>query len=168
MTRSREATRLVARSNLNPEASNALLKSLEESTPDAHWILLATSAERVLPTIQSRCRKVSLTAIEAADDKLEPAASEILDHCAARATGLDPIAMSQSIFADKKKGTTRVRAEQILRQVALGLSRELNEAPSQKFAVMLEHVFEAQDEVRRNVSPQLVMDSLLYSLKSRI
>lgn len=153
---------------LTAEAANALLKSLEESTPAAHWILLATSVERVIPTIQSRCRKVSLASAESETEKPDPAAEEIVDHCAARATGLDPIALSQTIFADKKKGGARVRAEQVLRQVALGLSRELNETPTAKFALMLQSVFEAQEDVRRNVSPQLVMDSLLYTLQSRI
>lgn len=40
---------------LNREASNALLKVLEEPSADAYFILLASSLDAMLPTIQSRC-----------------------------------------------------------------------------------------------------------------
>lgn len=40
---------------LNAEASNALLKILEEPTESTFFILLASDAESVLPTIASRC-----------------------------------------------------------------------------------------------------------------
>ncbi len=41
---------------MNEEASNALLKTLEEPTPRAVLILLATAPSLLLPTIRSRCR----------------------------------------------------------------------------------------------------------------
>lgn len=40
---------------MNAEASNALLKMLEEPTESTFFILLANDAESVLPTITSRC-----------------------------------------------------------------------------------------------------------------
>jgi DNA polymerase III subunit delta' len=40
---------------LNREASNALLKVLEEPSTDTYFILLSSSFDLVLPTIQSRC-----------------------------------------------------------------------------------------------------------------
>jgi DNA polymerase III delta prime subunit len=40
---------------MNAEASNALLKSLEEPTEKTIFILLANDAESILPTIVSRC-----------------------------------------------------------------------------------------------------------------
>jgi DNA polymerase-3 subunit delta' len=45
---------------MNPEAQNALLKTLEE--PPARALLLLTTAapDRLLPTIRSRCRRVDL------------------------------------------------------------------------------------------------------------
>ena len=42
-----------------PSASNALLKTLEEPPPHTHFILLTTFADAVLPTILSRCQKIS-------------------------------------------------------------------------------------------------------------
>lgn len=46
---------------LSLEAANALLKVLEESPPHCLWILLATSAGRMISTIRSRCRKVTFS-----------------------------------------------------------------------------------------------------------
>ena len=40
---------------MNAEASNALLKNLEEPTESAIYVLLANDAESLLPTIVSRC-----------------------------------------------------------------------------------------------------------------
>jgi len=44
--------------HLTHEAANALLKSLEESPPYLAYVLHATSQERLLPTIRSRCRMI--------------------------------------------------------------------------------------------------------------
>ena len=50
---------IVARADLlGLEASNALLKSLEEPGRYFHWIRAATRAETLLPTIRSRCVSV--------------------------------------------------------------------------------------------------------------
>ena len=45
---------------LSEEASNALLKLLEEPPPQSMFVLLASHAQHLLPTIQSRCRLVEL------------------------------------------------------------------------------------------------------------
>ncbi len=45
---------------MQPAAANALLKTLEEPTPDSYWILLTTSPNEILPTILSRCAKLAL------------------------------------------------------------------------------------------------------------
>lgn len=44
----------------NPAAANALLKTLEEPSPDVVLILTAESADRLLPTIVSRCQPLHL------------------------------------------------------------------------------------------------------------
>lgn len=46
--------------DLNPNAANALLKSLEEPPKRTVFILLASEPGRLLPTIRSRCRLLSL------------------------------------------------------------------------------------------------------------
>jgi len=48
---------------LNTEASNALLKTLEEPAGDTTLILRATSPDRLLPTIVSRCQVIRFTPV---------------------------------------------------------------------------------------------------------
>lgn len=50
---------------LSTESANSLLKVLEESPRLCHWFLVAVSAERVLATIHSRCRKVAFSPLTA-------------------------------------------------------------------------------------------------------
>lgn len=45
---------------LNPNAANALLKSLEEPGPDTHLLLVCDEPSRTLATIRSRCQARSL------------------------------------------------------------------------------------------------------------
>jgi DNA polymerase III subunit delta' len=52
---------------LNPSGANALLKILEEPPRRALLLLVSHAAGRVLPTIHSRCRVLSLRPLSAAD-----------------------------------------------------------------------------------------------------
>lgn len=45
---------------LTETANNALLKTIEEPSPTAVWLLCAPSTEDLLPTIRSRCRHVAM------------------------------------------------------------------------------------------------------------
>ncbi len=45
---------------LNPNAANALLKSLEEPPARALFLLISSEPSRLLPTIRSRCRRLDL------------------------------------------------------------------------------------------------------------
>ena len=68
---------------LSTEASNALLKTLEEPPEDTTLILTAADASQVLPTIASRCQEIPLRPVPAAEIE---AALEVLGADAARAT----------------------------------------------------------------------------------
>jgi DNA polymerase-3 subunit delta' len=57
---------------LNTNAANALLKSLEEPPPRTLFVLLASEPGALLPTIRSRCRRVELSTL-ARDDLREAA-----------------------------------------------------------------------------------------------
>jgi DNA polymerase-3 subunit delta' len=52
---------------LNPNAANALLKILEEPPQQSLFLLVSHAPARVLPTILSRCRKLSLRPLATAD-----------------------------------------------------------------------------------------------------
>lgn len=48
---------------MNREGSNALLKTLEEPSSGLLFILVSSSAQRLLPTVRSRCRQLTLPAV---------------------------------------------------------------------------------------------------------
>jgi DNA polymerase-3 subunit delta' len=52
---------------LNPNAANALLKILEEPPQQSLFLLVSHAPARVLPTIQSRCRKLPLRPLSTSD-----------------------------------------------------------------------------------------------------
>jgi DNA polymerase-3 subunit delta' len=52
---------------MNDEASNALLKTLEEPTPKTLLILTSSKRERLLPTILSRCQPVKFDSLPSED-----------------------------------------------------------------------------------------------------
>jgi DNA polymerase III subunit delta' len=52
---------------LNPNAANALLKVLEEPPRQSLFLLVSHAPARVLPTIQSRCRKLALRPLATAE-----------------------------------------------------------------------------------------------------
>src|SRR5262249_5508659 len=49
---------VVAAEQMNPQAQNALLKTLEEPPADTVLVLLTSAADHLLPTVRSRCSKV--------------------------------------------------------------------------------------------------------------
>src|SRR5262249_3006342 len=55
----RKVAILASAEKMNPQSQNALLKALEEPPPDTVLILISSAADRLLPTIRSRCSKVS-------------------------------------------------------------------------------------------------------------
>ena len=65
MTSSRRGPKVVLihpAETLYPNAANALLKYLEEPPPRTHFVLVAHSWRRLLPTVLSRCEQVVLAA----------------------------------------------------------------------------------------------------------
>ena len=51
---------------LNPNAANALLKSLEEPPPATHFLLVTHRPRQLLPTLTSRCQRIELSVPDAA------------------------------------------------------------------------------------------------------
>ncbi len=52
---------------MNPQASNALLKTLEEPAPTSHLILVSARPANLLPTIRSRCQMIRFAPLAAAE-----------------------------------------------------------------------------------------------------
>jgi DNA polymerase-3 subunit delta' len=73
------------------QASNALLKAIEEPADRTVWMLCTPTVEDVLPTIRSRCRLVGLTT---------PTAEDVADFLV-RADGVDPALASYAARASQ-------------------------------------------------------------------
>jgi DNA polymerase-3 subunit delta' len=54
---------LLEAEKFNAEAANAFLKTLEEPPPHVHFLLVSDHAERMLPTIVSRCQSVAFSPV---------------------------------------------------------------------------------------------------------
>ena len=80
---------------MNEGAQNALLKTLEEPPGEACLILVTSSAERLLPTIRSRCQRVPF-------DLLPPAF--VREHLTARLGLAPPLAQTLARLADGRLG----------------------------------------------------------------
>lgn len=61
---------------MNPQAANALLKSIEEPPPNTYFILIAPSTSHVLPTIRSRSQIVHFQSLTENDLRQEKPAPE--------------------------------------------------------------------------------------------
>jgi DNA polymerase-3 subunit delta' len=73
---------------LNINAANALLKSLEEPPASALFLLIASEPSRLLPTLRSRCRRLDLV-------PLSPENLRTAGEAALAAAGMDPPAAGQ-------------------------------------------------------------------------
>ena len=69
---------------LLPQAQNALLKTLEEPTASSVFILVTTRPDVLLPTVRSRCIRLTFThgAAGAIDDEARTVAGRVLGHAA--------------------------------------------------------------------------------------
>lgn len=97
---------------LNANASNALLKILEEPPARSLFLLVSHAPARVLATIQSRCRKLMLRPLDVAD----------VVRAAAEAADLDPGDAELHAAAEAAEGSV-ARALTLLGSPALGLHR---------------------------------------------
>jgi DNA polymerase III subunit delta' len=80
---------------LNPNAANALLKILEEPPQRSLFLLVSHAPARVLPTIQSRCRKLRLRALDVDD----------VVRAASHATGIAPSDPALKQAAEASEGS---------------------------------------------------------------
>jgi DNA polymerase-3 subunit delta' len=73
--------------DLNPNAANALLKSLEEPPPRALFLLITSQPGALLPTIRSRCRRLDLQPLDA--ESLRQAATAALEAASMKVPSAD-------------------------------------------------------------------------------
>ncbi|MHB8894484.1 MAG: DNA polymerase III subunit gamma/tau [Candidatus Geothermincolia bacterium] len=85
---------------LTPEASSALLKTLEEPPGHVIFVLATTEPHKLLPTIVSRCQKFDFSLVSAA--RME----QLLEHIASR-EGIDIEGEALGMIAEHAHGSVR-------------------------------------------------------------
>jgi DNA polymerase III delta prime subunit len=112
---------IVARADLlGLEASNALLKSLEEPGRHFHWILAATRAETLLPTIRSRCVSVPVALESRSERAAAWLARGFSAEDSAELAGLEPVSQEE---APALLETHRRWRDEVLRAIEEGIAR---------------------------------------------
>ncbi|MDD4860112.1 MAG: DNA polymerase III subunit gamma/tau, partial [Dehalococcoidales bacterium] len=94
---------------LTKEASNALLKTLEEPPPHVIFILATTEAHKVLPTILSRCQRFDFRRISQTD-----VVNKLAQVCQTEGIKIEP--QSLNLIARTSTGSLR-DAENLLQQL---------------------------------------------------
>jgi len=102
---------------LTKEASNALLKTLEEPPPHIIFILATTEAHKVLPTILSRCQRFDFRRISQA-----AIVSKLTHICSAEGINIDPEGLR--LMAKVATGSLR-DAENLLEQLTAYYGAEI-------------------------------------------
>lgn len=91
--------------DLNPNAANALLKSLEEPPARTLFLLLTSEPGRLLPTIRSRCRTLELAALPA--EPLRQAVRQALTASSEEVTDSLPAPSEWAILERLSEGSVR-------------------------------------------------------------
>ncbi len=102
---------------LSTNASNALLKTLEEPPPYVIFILATTEAHKVLPTIQSRCQRFDFRRLSQTD-----IVSKLTHICSAEGIHIEPEALR--LIAKSATGSLR-DAENLLQQLTTYYGSEI-------------------------------------------
>ncbi len=95
---------------LSTNASNALLKTLEEPPPHVIFVLATTEAHKILPTILSRCQRFDFRRLSQAD-----VVSKLTHICSVEGIHIEPEALR--LIAKSATGSLR-DAENLLEQLA--------------------------------------------------
>ncbi|MBI2915781.1 MAG: DNA polymerase III subunit [Elusimicrobia bacterium] len=149
---------------LSEESANALLKVLEESPSKAHWLLLTCNPDQVIPTVRSRCRKIPLDfPLSGARDEKDPEIEKWVQESLER-KGKNAIALASRILADRKPGQQKKDLAQFLKVLSGKMEERLRDDPSIENVGKLETILQSQIDLERNVSPQLLCETVLFSL----
>jgi DNA polymerase III delta prime subunit len=121
---------------LNKQASNALLKTLEEPRGNQFFILIAPSTRSILPTLVSRCQRINIPSVSRELDSAQ--APTIPENCLERLELIENLVKSKSDL------------QPIFTVWNRGASLEFKEK-----------LFQALQDLDKHVSPQLILERLL-------
>lgn len=176
---SKAVTVIISRADqMSLDASNALLKTLEEPPAFAQIILLASKPELLLPTIRSRCINISLGQVEEAPSQADlkqawklyrtGTLTELFDSPLTASPGVWISMMRQLLLYQTggKDLLTTIGGEEVLTNFVDG--REMDQVtssitpPQMQSFLQLTHL--AREDLSNNVNQKLVMENLILAL----
>jgi DNA polymerase-3 subunit delta' len=132
---------------MQPAAANALLKTLEEPSPDTVLILLTSAPQEILPTIASRCSLLRFQLLSETEIGSLLTAKGLQGHFARRAHGSAGKAFDLAIRAPVEDKLFRLLSEKMSypeRSLALEeIEKDIENEDPVKHAADVEHIFAA-------------------------
>lgn len=160
---------------LNANAQNALLKLVEEPPPGLTMLLAARSASALLPTIRSRCMRVSYPAEESLPLR-GPDAPEDVAELAERFDGIERLGLPELLgWAEEYRGARAVAAAQVEKLLTAGQGwlRERTAAQVHERGRDVAPLVDAfreltrchRDLTSRNANPQMIAERSLFAVR---
>ncbi len=158
-------------------SANALLKTLEEPPARTHFVLCTTAPDQLLPTIRSRCQRVSFAALPpdlqaqvAQDDDAAQRLGQLVDQLLAAVDSGDAQDMHAAALAAAQEKTDVLPVLQLLTVRLHALAKQAAHAGDLNRAVELARratvVLSTEFTVaEHNAHGQLAFDSLLRQLR---
>jgi hypothetical protein len=138
-------------------AQNALLKSLEEPPQHVQLILATCQADKLLPTIRSRCQVVQLTVVPYQHSALPEEEKTLF-------ATLPTLSISQALTLSEQY-KDRTAAQQFLDHLFQWLYAQNQATPDAAHTSQLQHLVTAQELLSRNVNARLVIEDFLFSCR---
>ncbi len=154
---------------MNAEAANALLKSLEEPKPQTIIILITSNPTRLPKTIVSRAQKITFGALTIAELKQLP---EMNAEFAAKVTEAEeyydkvfPAKLSEKLVLAQELASWETEDLKILIHIWLQkLQEQLRQTPGMKVVSKISAVAEAEKLVDQNINNKLLLANLMIKI----
>ncbi|MEN9327755.1 MAG: polymerase delta prime subunit [Candidatus Parcubacteria bacterium] len=145
----------------NLEAQNALLKTLEEKNEDNLFIMLASNAERVLPTIRSRSQLIDLDIHDRQLFTIRPETQAFLDRLKQ--------SEAYSFMGEKSiTGITRDEALLLLDEITVYYHTQFKQELHHLIPLIKKILQTKQLLQNNNLNPQLALDAVLINIKTNL